>query len=280
VGVAVFIPSAGLPQTAVIILSALFGLSVGSFINVVVYRLPQILEHEWREADDDHVDAPASERISLSWPPSHCPACQTPLRVWENIPLLSFLMLRGRCRSCGVAIGWQYPVIEALCGLAFLVLALGSATGTSLVLAMALTAALLTLAAIDLRTLILPDVIVLPLLWLGLLANLHGRFAPLADAVIGATVGYMGLWIVSRFFRLIRKRDGMGDGDLKLLAALGAWLGWRMLVPIVLIAAVVAILATVIAVWSGRRSTADALPFGTALAVAGWVCLAHVVGLA
>lgn len=274
-------PGSGLLQTVLTVLSALFGLSIGSFINVVAYRLPRMLEYQWRgTAKDDDVDTPVPGRMSLEWPPSHCPACQTPLRFWENIPVLSFLMLRGRCRSCGVAIGWQYPAIELLCGLAFLVLALGPAAGASLALAMALTAGLLTLAAIDLEALILPDAIVLPLLWLGLLANLHGRFVPLADAVIGAAAGYTSLWIVTRSYRLIRKRDGMGDGDLKLLAALGAWLGWRMLAPIVLIAAVVAILATVIAVLSGRRSTADTLPFGTALAVAGWVCLVHVVGLA
>ncbi len=266
------------PLAMSIVFAALFGLCIGSFINVVVYRLPRMLEHQWGADDEDHVDAPASEHLSLAWPPSHCPACQAPLRFWENIPLLSFLMLRGRCRRCGTAIGWHYPAVEALCGLAFAALALGPATGVSLVLAMALTAALLTLAAIDFRALILPDAIVLPLLWLGLLANLHGRFVPLADAVVGATAGYMSLWIVSRSYRLIRKRDGMGDGDLKLLAALGAWLGWRMLVPIVLIASVVAILATAIAVWSGRRSASDALPFGTALAVAGWVCLVHVMG--
>jgi leader peptidase (prepilin peptidase)/N-methyltransferase len=274
-------PGDGLPQTELIILSVLFGLIIGSFINVVAYRLPLMLEHQWRETDKDgHVDASASGQLSLAWPPSHCPACQTRLRPWDNIPLLSFLMLRGRCRRCGVAIGWHYPAVEALCGLAFLVLALGPATGASLVLAMALTAALVALAAIDFQARILPDAIVLPLLWLGLLANLHGRFVPLADGVIGAAVGYTSLWIISRLYQFIRKRDGMGDGDLKLLAALGAWLGWRMLAPIVLISSVVAISATVIAVWSGRRSAADALPFGTALAVAGWICLVHVVGSA
>jgi leader peptidase (prepilin peptidase)/N-methyltransferase len=278
--VSLSVPDHGLLHTILIVLSALLGLSVGSFINVVAYRLPLILEPEWREGEEAQETASAPDGMTLTQPPSHCPACQTPLRFWENLPLLSFLMQRGRCRSCGVAISWQYPVIEALCGLAFLALALGSPIGASLGLAMILTAALLTLAVIDFRAMILPDVIVLPLLWIGLLANLHGRFVPLADAVIGATAGYMALWIVSRLYRLIRKRDGMGDGDLKLLAALGAWLGWRMLPPILLIAAVVAIAVTVIAVWSGRRSTADALPFGASLALAGWVCLAYVVGLA
>lgn len=274
------VPDHGLLHTILIVLSALLGLSVGSFINVVAYRLPLILEREWREAEEKRDNASAPDGMTLTQPPSHCPACQTPLRIWENLPLLSFLMQRGCCRSCGMAISWQYPVIEALCGLAFLALALGSPIGASLGFAMMLTAALLTLAVIDFRSMILPDIIVLPLLWLGLLANLHGRFVPLADAVIGATAGYTALWIVSRLYRLIRKRDGMGDGDLKLLAALGAWLGWRMLAPIALIAAVAAILVTVVAIWSGRRTTSDPLPFGTSLAIAGWICLAHVMGLA
>lgn len=274
------LPSDGLAQAIVIVFSALLGFSVGSFINVVAYRLPLMLEREWREADEDGIsETPASEPMSLSWPPSHCPSCQTPLRFWQNVPVLSFLMLRGRCHSCGTPISWRYPLVEALGGLAFLALALGSSSGVTLAFSMAFTAALLTLAAIDSRALILPDVIVQPLLWLGLLANLNGRFAPLPDAVIGAVAGYMSLWIVSRLYSVIRNRDGMGDGDMKLLAALGAWLGWQMVTPILLLAAVSALVVTLIAVLSGRRSANDALPFGPFLALAGWVCLAHVMRL-
>lgn len=261
--------------------SLILGLAVGSFLNVVVYRLPLMMEREWRRAAEEIVaeegGAPAAtpeEPFNLMVPHSHCPCCGKRLRPWHNVPLVSYVVQRGRCASCRAAISPRYPLVELLCGLAFALLAARLGGHWALPAAMAATAALLTLAMIDLGHRLLPDDIVQPLLWLGLLANLNGAFAPLDQAVIGAAAGYGSLWVVSRAYRLVRGGAGMGDGDLKLLAALGAWLGWKALVPLVLLATLAALAVSVVVVLGRRNTQRHLVPYGTYLALAGWALLA------
>ncbi|CAH2602652.1 Leader peptidase / N-methyltransferase [Rhodovastum atsumiense] len=270
-------PAASIPLQILLPALAGLGLAVGSFLNVVIHRLPLMLEQQWltalHEAEPTEAALPA-RRLTLFWPPSQCPHCAQPVRPWQNIPLLSYLLLRGRCGHCRAPISARYPMVELACGLGFgLLAALVPQSPGTLALASVLTAALLALAVIDLEQRLLPDVIVLPLLWLGLLANLHGRFVSLPEAVLGAVAGYGVLWMVSRLYRLLRDRDGMGEGDLKLLAALGAWFGWQMLAPMLLLASLGA-LVTLAVLWpTGRAARFEHVPFGTFLGAAGWICL-------
>lgn len=260
----------------------LLGLLVGSFLNVVIHRLPLMWEREWQGT------AAAAPRFNLLLPASHCPHCQRPLRLWHNIPLLSYLLLRGRCAFCKVAISIRYPVVELLSGLgaASLVLTMGAGdvgNAFGLAAAMLLLWALIALAVIDLERQLLPDCITLPLLWLGLLVHaiglgfesLHGGLqgVTLQDAVLGAAAGYLLLWLVYWLFRLLTGKEGMGYGDFKLLAALGAWFGWQGLLPIVLLSSLtgagVGIFLTLI---RGRDWNAP-LPYGVFLAAAGYLVL-------
>lgn len=255
--------------------AGLVGLVVGSFLNVVVHRLPRILERQWREecAEATGAAAPPAERYNLWVPPSTCPACGRGIRPWENIPLLSYALLRGRCRGCQARISARYPVIEAISGgLAVLV---AWRFGPTLALAGALVFAwiLLAASAIDIERYLLPDALTLPLLWCGLVFNVAGIFAPLTEAVIGAMAGYAVLWVVFHGFRLLTGKEGMGRGDFKLLAALGAWCGWRML-PLIILAGA-ALGAVIGGAWllAGRRGREHPIPFGPFLAAAGLLAL-------
>lgn len=246
----------------------IFGLLIGSFLNVVIYRLPRQMEHDWAVQCGQ---ALSGSRPNLAGPGSQCPECGHPLAWFENIPVLSFILQRGRCRACAVRIPWRYPLVElASAGLALAaVWAFGTTLEAGLVMSFLWT--LLVLAAIDARTLLLPDRLTLGLLWAGLLANALGYWGvvPLADAVLGAVAGYASLAGVAWGYARLTGREGMGMGDAKLLAALGAWLGWMVLPLIVLLASLLALLAGGLALWRGQADRHTALPFGPFLAMAG-----------
>jgi leader peptidase (prepilin peptidase)/N-methyltransferase len=257
-----------------------FGLCVGSFLNVVIHRLPRMMEREWRAqcaelaaATEAKGGAQSQAPYNLWVPRSACPGCGHRIGALENVPLLSWLWLRGKCSACGTAISPRYPLVELATG----VIAAYAATRYGLTLA-ALGAtifcsALLALAAIDLDTQLLPDDITLPLLWTGLAFNLGGTFAPLTAAVSGAIAGYLSLWLVYWGFKLITGKEGMGYGDFKLLAAIGAWLGWQMLPLVILLSSVVGAAVGVTLIVLARHGRDKPIPFGPYLAAAGAIAL-------
>ena len=269
-----------LNQTPWLLYSSIFllGLCIGSFLNVVIYRVPVMMEREERAYCGDLLELAQepeqSERFDLVQPNSHCPGCGHAIKPWENIPVLSYLFLRGRCGQCDKHISLRYPIIELVT--AVLSLGLGlyfGAASIQLLAALMLTWALIALTMIDVDEQLLPDIITLPLLWLGLLFNLFGTFASLPDAVIGAMAGYMSLWSVFWAFKLVTGKDGMGYGDFKLLAVLGAWLGWQALPMIILLSSVVGMVIGVALMIAQQRGKDIPMPFGPYLAVAGWIAL-------
>ena len=254
----------------------LLGLTAGSFINVVVSRLPRMMEAAWHaECREIFEEAPSgrAERFDLVRPPSACPACGYRISVLENIPVVSYVMLRGRCSACGWRIPKRYPIVE-LCGaLVAGMAAIQFGPGAEAAGASLLGWGLLAASAIDIETRLLPDSITLPLLWLGLTFNLLDTFAPLRDCVIGAMAGYLTLWTVYHGFKLLTGREGMGYGDFKLLAVLGAWLGWPALPAVVLVASLAGAIVGITLVACGRASRDTPLPFGPYLAAAGLLVL-------
>jgi leader peptidase (prepilin peptidase)/N-methyltransferase len=270
------------------------GLAVGSFLNVVIYRLPVMLDREWRAqcaelaAHDSHastVEAAPAEPFNLVVPRSACPSCKAPISALENIPLLSWLFLRGRCAHCGAPISVRYPLVELLTGVLSAWAAARFGFGFAALAALLLTWFLIALAFIDIDTQLLPDSLTLPLLWLGLTLSLWGPQGGAAvpvdvrSSLIGAVAGYLSLWSVYHLFRLLTGKEGMGYGDFKLLAALGAWLGWQMLLPVILIAAVVGAVVGIVILAIRRQSRATPIAFGPFLAAAGWVTLMFGHGL-
>jgi leader peptidase (prepilin peptidase)/N-methyltransferase len=258
-------------------LALVVGLCVGSFLNVVVHRLPKMMERAWRaqcaELRGESTPQEQPPKYNLAVPRSACPQCGHPIGALENIPVVSWLALRGACSACRKPIPIRYPLIEALGGLlaAYAIWRYGLTWKGAAACVMLWM--LLALTFIDFDTQLLPDSLTLPLLWAGLAVNLFGLFAPLADAVIGAIAGYLALWVVYWLFRLIRGKEGMGYGDFKLLAALGAWLGWQMLPLIVLLSSVVgAFIGITLMVFKGRDHDVP-LAFGPYLAIAGGVAL-------
>jgi leader peptidase (prepilin peptidase) / N-methyltransferase len=267
------------------------GLVVGSFLNVVIHRVPIMMERQWREEcaqleQPDHAatlpaTAPESkERFNLVVPRSACPACKAPITALQNVPILSYLFLRGRCARCGNAISIRYPIVEALTGILCAAVAWKLGFGWPAAAGLVLTCFLVALAFIDIDHQLLPDSLTLPLLWLGLLLSL---FAPapgvapvpvdMRSSIIGAIAGYLSLWTVYHLFRLLTAKEGMGYGDFKLLAALGAWLGWKMLLPTVLIAAAVGAVAGMALLAARGRDRSTPIAFGPFLAAAGWLML-------
>ncbi|KVE39892.1 prepilin peptidase [Burkholderia sp. TSV86] len=265
---------AALPSGAQYAFAIVFGLVVGSFVNVVAHRLPIMMKRAWlAEIAEATGEPPAADglppRYNLWVPRSACPSCGHVLRAWENIPVLSYIVLRGRCSHCQAAIGLRYPLVElAAAALAAAALSLFGPSGAALA-AFGLCVALLAMSAIDMQTGFLPDSLTLPLLWAGLCVNLWGMFTGLRAAVIGAIAGYLFLWCVLWLFKLLRGIEGIGYGDLKLLAALGAWLGWEALPQVVLIAAVAGATVGLVATWRGRMRFEEPLPFGPFLAIGG-----------
>ena len=258
-------------------MAGLLGLCVGSFLNVVIHRLPKMMEQEWHAqcAELRGEAAPAmNEPLSLAKPRSRCPACGHQITATENIPLISYLfILRGKCSGCRTPISPRYPIIEAITGLISAYVAWHFGPTPQAAGALVLVWALIALAAIDLDTQLLPDSITLPLLWLGLAINLWGAFTDLPSAVIGAMLGYLALWSVFWLFKLATGKEGMGYGDFKLLAALGAWLGWQMLPAIILLSSVVGAAVGITLIVATRHGRNVPIPFGPYLAAAGGIAL-------
>lgn len=277
---AVIAAVAALPAVVRFGFAAVIGLVFGSFLSVVVYRLPIMLQRNWERelhtlAGKIEPAETAAPRVSfnLCVPASNCTECGHPLRIWENLPLLSFVVLRGRCSACGAPIGWIYPALEAGCALLAMACLWHFGIAWQAVAAFGLGATLLALGTIDARTGLLPDAITLPLLWAGLLINLTSLFTSPASAIVGAAAGYVTLWAVYWLFRLATGKEGMGYGDFKLFAALGAWLGWQWLAPILSIAALAGACAGIAALALGRVERAQPLPFGPYLAAAALLVL-------
>ena len=253
-----------------------FGLLVGSFLNVVIHRLPKMMEREWQaqcaELTGTALPKPAT-RYNLLVPASTCPSCGTPIRAIDNIPVVSWLMLRGRCTKCRAPISARYPLVELATGVLSAFTAWHYGFGLTGLAAIGFMWALIAVTCIDLDTQLLPDDITLPLIWAGLLANLGGAFTELSSAVIGAVAGYLPLWAVYWLFKLATGKEGMGYGDFKLLAAIGAWAGWQVLPLALLLSAGVGAVIGVALIVFARHGRSVPIPFGPYLAVAGYIAL-------
>ena len=264
----------------------LVGLVVGSFLNVVVHRLPKMLEREWDAQAAELLEQKGSAdaaaklrstgaavRYNLVMPSSTCPRCGHRIRAWENIPILSYLFLRARCSACRAPISIRYPIVEALSGILSGYIGWRYGLTLATVGALFLTWSLIALTVIDIDTQLLPDDITLPLIWLGLLVNLNGTFVPLRVAVIGAVAGYLSLWAVYWLFKLATGKEGMGYGDFKLLAVIGAWLGWNMLPVVILLSSLVGAVVGISLIAFARHGRNTPIPFGPYIAAAGLIAL-------
>lgn len=260
---------------AFIAFCAILGLMVGSFLNVVIHRLPKMLEREWAGqcAALRGEEIPELPPFNLLVPRSACPSCGHQISAWENIPVISYLILRGRCAQCSTPIAKRYPIIEALTGLLSGFIAWHFGFGVAAFTALLFGWSLIALTCIDLETQLLPDDITLPLLWLGLLINLNGVFTGLPSAVIGAIAGYLALWAVYWLFKLATGKEGMGYGDFKLLAAIGAWLGWKMLPVVILLSSLVGAVVGIALIVLAKRGRHIPIPFGPYLAGGGLIAL-------
>jgi len=269
-----FAPPATLAATLV---AALFGLLVGSFLNVVIHRIPKMMQRESDNyvAQESGREPPHTDRYNLMVPRSSCPCCGHGITAIENIPVISWLALRGKCRSCKAPISARYPAVELLTGILAGVLVWTFGSGLAGLAALLFLFLLVAMTFIDIDTQLLPDDLTYPLLWAGLLVNLDATFVPLADAVIGAAAGYLVLWAVYWLFKLATGKEGMGYGDFKLLAALGAWLGWQMLPAIILLSSVVGALVGISLIVVAKRGRDKPIPFGPYLAAAGLIAMLY-----
>jgi len=272
----------GLLQSSPAVLIAvcvLFGLIIGSFLNVVIYRLPVMLEREWRAQCREFLDPgkpneeSPEEAFNLIVPRSRCPACAKPITAFQNIPILSYLAMRGRCACREQRISPRYPLVELAGGILAGIVAWHFGFSWQTLFAVLLTWALIALTVIDFDTQLLPDAITLPFLWLGLLCNAAGLFTDIYSAVFGAAAGYLSLWLVYQLFRLFTGKEGMGFGDFKLLALLGAWMGWQMLPLIIILSSVVGALVGLSLMIFRAHQRDVPIPFGPYLATAGWIGL-------
>ena len=256
-----------------------FGLLIGSFLNVVILRLPVRLEHDWQCQCRELLAIEGSDNEPSRPPPgimlsrSHCPKCDHLIKPYENIPLLSYLFLRGRCSSCGTPISKRYPIIEAVTALLFLAVAVHFGPSIQLLAALGLTATLIVLTVIDYDHQLLPDDLTMSLLWSGLFISLFYVFTDPVSSIIGALAGYLSLWFVYHVFRLLTGKEGMGYGDFKLLAALGAWFGWQMLPLIILFSSLVGAVIGLIMIALKRHKSSQPMPFGPFIALAGWIAM-------
>ncbi len=261
--------------TALIVSVGLLGLIIGSFLNVVIYRLPIMIARDWRVQCLDLLEKTPEttvEPFNLIQPRSRCPRCGHWITALENIPLFSFLLQKGRCIACQQPISWQYPAIELLSAILSMATAWHFGFGWPLLGALIFTWAIIASATIDFKTYYLFDDITLPLLWLGIACNLNGLYIDLVSSVIGAMAGYLSLWSINGLFKIIRHKEGMGGGDFKFLAMLGAWMGWQALPMIVLLSAFVAAAIGLTMMLIKRQDMDLKIPYGPYLAAAGWIC--------
>ncbi len=261
---------------AFVLCALVLGLLVGSFLNVVIHRLPIMMQRDWQSQAREFLKLPAEPVgavFNLFLPHSRCPHCDHQIRAWENIPLISWLALRGKCSACKAPISKRYPLVELACGLlsGYVAWHFGFSWQSGAMLL--LTWGLLAMSMIDVDHQLLPDSLVLPLLWLGLIVNSFGLFASLEDALWGAVVGYLALWSVYWLFKLVTGKEGMGYGDFKLLAMLGAWGGWQVLPLTVLLSSVVGAVLGTVMLRMQKAESGTPIPFGPYLAIAGWVAL-------
>lgn len=259
-----------------ITLSVILGLMVGSFLNVVIYRLPKMMEREWHNncLELQGKDIPEQEKLTLAKPRSACPKCGHKITALENVPIISYLVLRGKCKGCGTKIGLRYPFVEALTGALVGLVAWKFGYSYTTLFAWVFTLALIALTFIDFDTQLLPDDITLPLLWLGLLFNINNTgFIDLKSAVIGAVVGYMVLWSVYWLFKIVTGKEGMGFGDFKLLGAIGAWFGWQLIPAVILLSSVLGAVIGIGLIVARGKTGNTAIPFGPFLALGGIAAL-------
>ncbi|MHA6478223.1 prepilin peptidase [Stutzerimonas sp. KH-1] len=261
---------------AFVLSAAVLGLLVGSFLNVLIYRLPVMMQREWRAQAREFLELPCEpvgERFNLLLPNSRCPHCAHRIRAWENVPLISWLLLRGKCSSCQAPISCRYPLVELACGALSGYVAWHFGFSWQAAMMLLLTWGLLAMSMIDVDHQLLPDSLVLPLLWLGLMVNHFGLFTSLESALWGAVTGYLSLWSVYWLFKLATGKEGMGYGDFKLLAMLGAWGGWQVLPLTILLSSVVGAVLGSILLKVQRAESGTPIPFGPYLAIAGWITL-------
>jgi leader peptidase (prepilin peptidase)/N-methyltransferase len=254
----------------------IFGAIIGSFLNVVILRVPPLLEHDWRCQCQELLALPVDtdkQPPGIVFARSKCPHCGHGIKAHENIPLLSFLFLRGRCSACKTRISWRYPLVELATAVSFVITLWHFGPNTQGLCALFLAAVLIALTGIDADTQLLPDNITLPLVWAGILVNYFALFTDLASSVLGAIFGYLILWSIYHLFRLLTGKEGMGYGDFKLLAALGAWMGWQFLPLMVLLSSVVGAVLGLILMGSGKMQRDKPMPFGPFIAAAGWITL-------
>ena len=264
----------------VVLLALILGLLVGSFLNVVIYRVPEGLNRNWKLQAKQMLDLPLEqgegERFNILMPPSHCPSCKVAIKPWQNIPILSYVLLKGQCKHCHTAISLRYPLVELLTGLVFAVCAWKFGVTWTALAAMVFSAYLIAMIFIDADTQLLPDQLTLPLMWGGIVFHLAAYLlqadwgiTTLVDSLLGAIVGYMSLWSIFQLFKLVTGKEGMGYGDFKLLAALGAWLGISVLPIIIIMSAVVGLIFALIM----KVAKNQPMPFGPYLAISGWIVL-------
>ena len=260
---------------AAALVAGLFGLLIGSFLNVVIHRMPKMLEREFENSCAEHAGREPihTDTYNLAVPRSACPHCQHRITALENVPLVSYLLLKGKCKACKAPISPRYPIIETVSGMLSVAMVYHLGSGWAGLAALVFTYFLLAMTMIDLDTQYLPDDLTLPLLWGGLLLNLDATFVPLKDAVIGAAAGYMALWSVNFLYRQVRKHDGMGYGDFKLLGALGAWMGWQMLPAMILLSSIVGAVVGICLIVFAKHGRQVPIPFGPYLAGAGLLAM-------
>lgn len=258
------------------LLATCIGLLVGSFLNVVIYRLPVMMERSWRQECLDFLEQETTEKqesFNLSFPRSRCPHCNTTIRAYQNIPVFSYLWLKGQCAQCKAKISARYPIVEAFTGITSAIVAWHFGFSAETFFALLLTWSLIALSGIDIDHQLLPDSITLPMLWLGLLLSLFSIFTDSHASIIGAAAGYLSLWTVYQVFKLITGKEGMGFGDFKLLALFGAWLGWQFLPLILILSSLVGAVVGTTMILLVDRDRNTPIPFGPYLAAAGWIAL-------
>ncbi len=265
--------------TLLLAYSSILGAFIGSFLNVVIHRIPLMLEQQWKtdcqELLELDKDTTTPAKYNLWVPRSRCPSCDHQIRAIENIPIISYLFLKGKCRSCGARISLQYPLVELFTAIVTTAVVWRFGFSLQALGAISFTWFLISLSGIDIKTQLLPDNMTLPLLWLGIIFNIFAIYTDLTSSILGAIIGYLSLWLVFHIFKLITGKEGMGYGDFKLLAALGAWLGWQSLPLIILLSSAIGAVIGITMIATRLQERSTPIPFGPYLAIAGWIAMMY-----